>query len=186
MSPAPEKPGRPTWQKAVSFAARHHRHHLRKDKRTPYVAHVYRVAMTVRDCFECDDAEALCAALLHDTIEDTPIDFDDIEEAFGTVVAEMVAALTKNMLLREDVREIDYDERLAKADWRARLVKLADVYDNLCDMGNRPKSGPAALARMLSRCERAIALAAGDGAAHPETARAIEVVQAEMARATKA
>ena len=185
MSPAPDKPERPTWQKAASFAARHHRHHLRKDKRTPYVAHVYRVAMTVRDCFGCDDPEALCAALLHDTIEDTPIDFDDVEEAFGTVVAEMVAALTKNMLLREDVREIDYDQRLAQADWRARLVKLADVYDNLCDMGNRPKAGPAALKRMLAKCERAIALADDDKAVHPETARAIELVLAEMAQATK-
>ena len=186
MSKTPDTPGRPTWQKAVSFAARHHRHHLRKDKRTPYVAHVYRVAMTVRDCFGYDDPEALCAALLHDTIEDTPIDFDDVEEAFGTVVAEMVAALTKNMLLREDAREIDYDERLAKADWRTRLIKLADVYDNLCDMGTRPKAGPAALARMLAKCERALALAADDASAHPETARAIEIVQAEMARATKA
>lgn len=186
MSKTPDHSNRPMWQKAVSFAARHHRHHLRKDKRTPYVAHVYRVAMTVRDCFGCDDPEALCAALLHDTIEDTPVDFDDVEGAFGRVVAEIVAALTKNMLLREDAREIDYDERLAQADWRARLIKLADVYDNLCDMGNRPKSGPAALARMLSRCERAIALAAEEATTHPETARAIEIVQAEMARATKA
>ncbi len=182
MNATPDKPGRPTWQKAVSFAARHHRHHQRKDKRTPYVAHVYRVAMTVRDCFGCEDAEALCAALLHDTIEDTPVDFDDIEEAFGTSVAEMVAVLTKNMLLREDAREVDYDQRLAEADWRARLVKLADVFDNLCDMSTRPKAGAAVLERMISRCERAIALATDDAATHPETARAIEVVRAEMAR----
>ncbi len=185
MSNQAEDSGRPTWQRAASFAARHHRHHLRKDKRTPYVAHVYRVAMTVRDCFTCDDAEALCAALLHDTIEDTPVDFDDIEGAFGSVVAEIVAALTKNMLLREDVREVDYDQRLAEADWRARLVKLADVYDNLCDMSNRPKAGKAALDRMISKCERAITLAAGDSATHPETARAIEIVQQEIGRASQ-
>ncbi|MCA9299128.1 MAG: bifunctional (p)ppGpp synthetase/guanosine-3',5'-bis(diphosphate) 3'-pyrophosphohydrolase, partial [Phycisphaerales bacterium] len=87
------------FQRAASFAARRHRHQLRKDGHTPYVAHVYRVAMTVRHVFGCDDLATLAAAVLHDTIEDTDTDFDDIEEAFGTEVALLVAALTKNMLL---------------------------------------------------------------------------------------
>lgn len=182
MSAGADVPGRPAWQRAVSFAARHHRHQLRKDTRTPYVAHAFRVAMTVRDCFGFADAETLCAAVLHDTIEDTPIDFDDIEAAFGAAVADMVGALSKNMILREDEREVDYDRRLAGADWRVRLIKLADVFDNLCDISTRSESGPATLGRMLARCERAIALAAGDAAAHPETARAIEMVRAEMQR----
>jgi (p)ppGpp synthase/HD superfamily hydrolase len=173
-----DTPGGPSWQRAVSFAARHHKNQLRRDKRTPYVAHVFRVAMTVRDCFGLADAEALCAAVLHDTIEDTPVDFDDIEEDFGTTVAEMVASLTKNMLLREDQREIDYDQRLARADWRVRLIKLADVYDNSCDLATWSKSGKGALARMNSRCQRAIELAQGDASTHPETARAIEIVRA--------
>ena len=118
-------PHAPKWQQAASFAAERHQHHTRKDGRTPYVAHVYRVAMTVRDLFGCDDGEAIAAALLHDTIEDTPTDFDDIEGRFGTTVAEIVAALTKNMLLREDEREADYDARLVQADWRARLSVAA-------------------------------------------------------------
>ncbi len=180
MTGAAGQPGRPLWQLAVSFAARHHRHHLRKDGRTPYAAHVFRVMMTVRDCFGCADAEALAAAVLHDTIEDTPVDFDDIEQGFGTGVAEIVAALTKNMLLREDAREADYDQRLARADWRARLIKLADVYDNLCDASTRANADDATIDRLAARCVRAIGLARADAAAHPETARAIEIVRAEM------
>ena len=39
----------PPWQKAASAAARFHRHQFRKDGATPYVAHPFRVAMTVRD-----------------------------------------------------------------------------------------------------------------------------------------
>jgi len=182
MTAAADGSGRPLWQLAISFASRHHRHHLRKDKRTPYSAHVFRVMMTVRDLFGCDDPETLCAAVLHDTIEDTPVDFDDIEGAFGTGVAEIVAALTKNMLMREDRREADYDQRLAGADWRARLIKLADVYDNLCDASTRADADPAVLDRLRARCVRAINLAGPDAGAHPQTALAIDIVRAEMAR----
>jgi hypothetical protein len=94
----------------------------------------------------------------------------------------MVAALTKNMLLREDRREIDYDERLARADWRARLIKLADVFDNLSDLHNRPESDLAGFRRMESRCERAVALAQGD-AGHEPVARGIAAVRELVERA---
>lgn len=169
------------------MAARLHAGQLRKDGRTPYVAHAVRVTMTVRDLFGCDDHEALCAAVLHDTIEDTPADFDDIEEGFGTPVAEIVAALTKNMLMREDEREADYDRRLAAADWRARLIKLADVYDNLCDAVTRIDDDPGAPARLVARCHRAITLSEPDAPDHTETARALKIVReaVEQADATR-
>lgn len=147
----------PAWQLAAAFAARAHQGQLRKDGKTPYVAHVFRVALTVRDVFDCDDPTALCTALLHDTIEDTATDYDDIEARFGEQVAVSVAAMTKNMILREPEREADYDARLAKAPWQSRLVKLADVYDNAHDM---TKVMPTA--RPIERCERALALSEQD------------------------
>lgn len=170
------------WQDAVSFAARAHQFHTRKDGRTPYVAHVYRVAMTVRDVFGCDDPIVLASAILHDTIEDTPTDYDDIAKGFGRRVADCVSALTKNMLLPEREREADYDRRLAKADWRARLVKLADVYDNYCDAAARAKPNKANKAKLARRCRRAIALARKDAAVHASTARGIRAVERLMAR----
>jgi guanosine-3',5'-bis(diphosphate) 3'-pyrophosphohydrolase len=164
----------PIWQRAASFAARAHRHDLRKDGVTPYVAHVFRVAMTARDVFGCDDQVALATALLHDTIEDTGTDYDDILEAFGDEVADGVAALTKNMALRHDIREPEYDQRLAGADWRARLVKLADTYDNFCDKID--KSGTRNIEKMVRLCRRAIRLAQPDAADHDCVRRAIDVV----------
>jgi len=169
------------WQDAVSFAARAHQFHTRKDGRTPYVAHVYRVAMTVREVFGCDDPIVLAAALLHDTIEDTPTDYDDIAHDFGRRVADCVSALTKNMLLPERLREADYDRRLARADWRARLIKLADVYDNYCDAASRAKPDKASKAKLARRCHRAIALARKDARAHAATARGIRAVERLMA-----
>lgn len=147
----------PAWQKAASFATRCHQGQLRKDGRTPYIAHPYRVAMAVRDVFECDDQVAICCALLHDTIEDTATDFDDIARRFGEDVAVCVAAMTKNMLLPEAQREPEYDARLAAAPWQARLVKLADVYDNGHDMTKTMRP-----ARHIERCERILALTERD------------------------
>lgn len=163
------------WQLAASYAARVHNHQYRKDKKTPFVAHPFRVAMVVRDVFGCDDEVAICTALLHDTIEDTRTDYDDIHKRFGREVADCVAVMTKNMLLIEHEREIDYDRRLAEGPWQGRLVKLADVYDNGLDIPRATMRRKCAL-----RCKRALELTEGD--AHIEcVARAREAVCAVLA-----
>jgi guanosine-3',5'-bis(diphosphate) 3'-pyrophosphohydrolase len=168
------------FQEAASFAARAHRHQIRKDGRTPYVAHVFRVAMTVALVFECDDRVAILAGLLHDTIEDTTTDFDDLEERFGSAVAECVAALTKNMAMRDALRERAYDAQLAQGPWQARLVKLADVYDNLCDLTDRPVGTSESAGEMrrkaLERAHRALELIRGD-LGRPEIARGADAVR---------
>lgn len=160
------------WQRAASFAARAHAGGLRKDGCTPYVAHPFRVAMTVRHVFGCEDEVAIAAALLHDTIEDTSADYDEIEEHFGTDVAECVSTLTKNKAMREEAREAEYDQRLSRAPWQARLVKLADVYDNAIDLTPRTR---AQLHKSIRRCERASGLAEQDRS-RPEVARALACV----------
>lgn len=144
-------------QQAISFSAWKHRNQERKDRRTPYVAHPFRVFFTVRHVFGIDDVVALCAAALHDTIEDTLTDYDDLLELFGEPVADAVAALTKDMRLREDLRESTYDEGLAQASWQARAVKLADVYDNFCDAPDA-----AGRLKVVPKIHRAIACAGGD------------------------
>lgn len=167
------------WQEAASFAARAHRNQIRKDGQTPYIAHPMRVAITIRDVFGCDDTAAMCAGMLHDTIEDTTTDYDDLLNHFGREVADIVAAMTKNMALEEQARERDYDHRLALADWRARLVKLADVYDNLCDSRDLT---PESAAKLPEKIGRAITLAKHDLAAHPEMDRAVRALQAIVSR----
>lgn len=166
-------PARPLWQEAAAFAARAHLHQVRKDGATPYVSHVFRVAMTVRDVFACDDPVALAAALLHDTIEDTTADYDEIAERFGAPVADVVAALTKNMALPEDEREREYDARLARADWQARLVKLADTFDNFHDAVAEARS----IVRNLERCRRALALVEGEIKSNEHIGRAARAVR---------
>lgn len=170
------------FQEACAYASRKHRFQLRKDGKTPYAAHLWRVSLTASHLFGCDDAVAIQAAILHDLIEDTTTDFEDIADRFGRPVAEAVAALTKNAALPEQQREREYDAGLARGPWQARLVKLADTFDNLCDVQDydaheRPKRRREA----IERAERAIALARGDAADHACMARGIELLEALVA-----
>jgi guanosine-3',5'-bis(diphosphate) 3'-pyrophosphohydrolase len=126
---------------AAAFAARAHRHQTRNDGQTPYVSHVFRVCLVVRHTFGFDDPKMLAAALLHDTIEDTATDCDDIIERFGPEVAAWVAALTKDMRLPHDEREAAYVKVLAEAPWPVKALKLADLYDNVGDSKSMSVAG---------------------------------------------
>src|SRR5262245_52517900 len=156
------------WQRAVSFAAQRHEGQYRKDGKTPYFAHPVRVALVVRHVFGESNEIALIAALLHDLIEDTTTDYDDLIEHFGKEVADCVAALTKDARLREDQREAAYDRQLDQAAWQARLVKLADVYDNYCDARDEKER-----AKFAQKARRAIQCA-GDA---PELQKSVEIVR---------
>src|SRR5262245_6255979 len=123
---------------AAAFAARAHRGQFRKDGETPYVSHVFRVCLIVRDLFGIVDHRVLTAALLHDTVEDTTTDFDDIEERFGKDIARWVALLSKDKRLQEAERERAYLEQLAGAEWEVKVMKLADMFDNLMDLRQLP------------------------------------------------
>jgi (p)ppGpp synthase/HD superfamily hydrolase len=154
--------------RASNLASQLHRHQLRKDGVTPYIAHLHRVAMHLRHVFGCDDPTILAAGLLHDAIEDTTADFDEIAEATTPGVASLVAALTKDMRLPEAEREAAYDQQLAAAPWQARLIKLADVYDNLCD--SILSSAPV---KIQDKVTRALSLADTD----PRLARAANLLR---------
>jgi guanosine-3',5'-bis(diphosphate) 3'-pyrophosphohydrolase len=149
---------RQLWQRAVSFAARCHHGQMRKDAITPYVAHPFRVALTVRQVFAVDDPMALCVALLHDVIEDTTTDYDEVQAEFGDDIAQAVARLTKDKRLPEEERERRFYEQIDEGGWIVRLVKLADAYDNLSDRW----PGQRALTKTLDRAGRALRLRRDD------------------------
>ena len=161
------------WPRAANLAARLHQAHSRRDGTTPYFAHPARVAMILAVTFQHHEDTVLAAAFLHDVIEDTPADFDDVAEAFGTEVATLVAALTKDMRLPEPEREAAYERQLRDAPWQARLIKLADVLDNLGDASTaRDRQRTAAKARVALEL-------AGD---EPRLAAAVAIVSAALER----
>ncbi|USN98133.1 MAG: bifunctional (p)ppGpp synthetase/guanosine-3',5'-bis(diphosphate) 3'-pyrophosphohydrolase [Phycisphaeraceae bacterium] len=171
------------WPRAASFAATAHEGQFRRDGRTPYAAHPSRVAMTVAAVFGCIDDEALAIAWLHDVIEDTTTDYEDLLDGFNRTIADGVAALSKNAALPSERREAVYDEGLENADWRAKLVKLADVFDNMADATwdeQPPSAGKRE--RLIARAVRAIGIARRDRSGNASLARAAEVVEQALER----
>jgi (p)ppGpp synthase/HD superfamily hydrolase len=170
---------RPLWHYAAALAAREHRHQRRKDGMTPYIAHTARVAMIVAVRFGFTDEKILAGAYLHDVIEDCSTDFEDIEEECGEEVARYVVAMSKDMRMPEAEREVAYDRQLAEGPWQARLIKLADVYDNLSDA--RTDWGRR---KIIERAERALTLATDDeqlADARAKVRELISAIEAEMA-----
>ena len=77
--------------RAADFAAHRHRGQLRKDEAgSPYINHPLRVARLLSSVGGVRDPEVLAAALLHDTVEDTATSADEIAEAFGARVRDLV------------------------------------------------------------------------------------------------
>src|SRR6516225_7915152 len=114
----------PALLEAIAFAARAHKPQMRKDNQTPYASHPFRVCLVVRQLFGVDDPKVLMAAVLHDTVEDTNTDCDDLIEKFGPEVADWVAQLSKDKRLPEGKREAAYMDTLSKAQWQVKVCKL--------------------------------------------------------------
>lgn len=124
---------------ALSFAAHKHRDQRRKDRESsPYINHpiaLMRVlALEVGLC----DPRVLCAALLHDTLEDTQTTPAELTARFGPEVCAIVLEVTDDKSLPKDERKRLQIERAGRASEAARLVKLADKICNLRDMVESP------------------------------------------------
>lgn len=127
--------------KATDFAAKKHINQRRKNsERSPYINHPIDVANTLAQC-GVTDADVLCAALLHDTVEDTNTTFEELELEFGQRVANIVRECTDDKSLPKHVRkqlQIEHANTISK---EGRLVKLADKLSNISDLStNPPKS----------------------------------------------
>ena len=107
----------------------------RKFSGAEYYTHPIEVSMLVSSLGGSDDM--ICAALLHDIIEDTKIQIETIEVNFGSNVARMVLGLTKVSKLEDGDRAtrkaIDLTHT-AKQCADTKTIKLCDVIDNLHDI----------------------------------------------------
>jgi (p)ppGpp synthase/HD superfamily hydrolase len=137
---------------AEAFAEQAHAGQYRKDHVTPYIVHPERVADTVR-YVQGVTPSMVAAAWLHDVVEDCDVTLETIEAAFGPMVAEYVGWVTnpsKGSKENRRVRKRMDREHLAKAPWKAKVIKLADRIDNLRDIVTEAP-GFTKLYRMESR-----------------------------------
>jgi GTP diphosphokinase / guanosine-3',5'-bis(diphosphate) 3'-diphosphatase len=91
------------------------------------------------------DTATLCAALLHDTVEDTSASLDEVREDFGEEIATLVDGVTKltgiTFQSRDDRQAENYRKMMIAmaADIRVILIKLADRLHNMRTLGAMPK-----------------------------------------------
>ena len=125
--------------KALAFAAHKHRDQRRKDaEASPYINHPIALADVLVNEGGVTDEEVLCAALLHDTVEDTDTTPQELAEAFGPRIARIVAEVTDDQELPKAERKRLQVEHAATISREAKLVKLADKICNVRDIVTRP------------------------------------------------
>jgi guanosine-3',5'-bis(diphosphate) 3'-pyrophosphohydrolase len=131
--------GHATLIDALAFAAAQHRDQRRKDvEASPYINHPIALARVLSVEAGVDDDEVLCAALLHDTVEDTEATFEQLHARFGARIAAMVEEVTDDTRLDKAVRKQRQVEHAPHLSRGAALVKLADKICNLRDIANSP------------------------------------------------
>ncbi len=125
--------------KAISFAAEKHRHQRRKDKdASPYINHPIALAALLNTVGGIADVDVLQAAILHDTVEDTDTNFEELVAHFGRRVADIVMEVTDDKQLEQPRRKALQIEHAPHASREAALVKLADKICNLRDVATAP------------------------------------------------
>jgi len=125
--------------RALAFAALKHRDQRRKDaEASPYINHPIALADVLMNEGGITDVEVLCAALLHDTVEDTATTHEELLNAFGSRVARIVAEVTDDKELQPAERKRLQIEHAPHLSPEAKLVKLADKICNLRDAAERP------------------------------------------------
>lgn len=127
---------------ALAVAAHKHRDQRRKDEgASPYINHPIALADILVNEGGVTDHVVLCAAILHDTIEDTETTYEELVGAFGREIADVVAEVTDDKSLDKAQRKLLQIEHAAHASPRAKLVKLADKTSNLRDIAATPPAG---------------------------------------------
>lgn len=128
--------------RAITLACRAHEGQKRASGEE-YVCHPLQVACILVDLGM--DSETIEAAILHDVVEDTPVELSEIRKQFGQDVANLVDGVTKLNKIPFSTREEQQAENVRKMllamseDIRVIIIKLADRLHNLRTIGSLPE-----------------------------------------------
>ncbi|WP_024860194.1 RelA/SpoT family protein [Ruminococcus flavefaciens] len=126
---------------AYEFAAKAHEGQVRSSGQ-PYITHPLAVAYTLLELGM--DTDTICAALLHDVVEDTDATLDDLKKRFGQDVALLVDGVTKLSKIPTSTKEEQQAENIRKIllamsqDIRVMIIKLSDRLHNMRTLKYRP------------------------------------------------
>jgi (p)ppGpp synthase/HD superfamily hydrolase len=119
---------------AFEFAREAHEGQERKGDGSPYISHPEELARLLHEAGH-DDEEILAATFLHDVVEDTDTTLDEIEEAFGSGVRELVESMTEDKDIEPyERRKEHHRDQVEAGGERAVLIYAADKVANLRDL----------------------------------------------------
>ena len=125
--------------KAASFAAGKHKEQKRKGSDgEPYINHPLEVASLLANVGGVEDTDIIAAAMLHDTVEDSGVSFEEIAKEFGQAVAEYVREVTDDKSLPKAERKRLQVEHAPHLSHGAKQIKLADKISNIRDISENP------------------------------------------------
>ena len=125
--------------KALEFSAIKHRNQRRKDIDTsPYINHPISLANILCNEAHVTDVQVICGALLHDTVEDTETEPEELESEFGVEIKNIVMEVTDDQALAKHERKQAQIDHAAEISEQAKLIKLADKISNLRDVSSNP------------------------------------------------
>ena len=131
-----------TVMRAANFAAEKHASQRRKgEKAEPYLNHLVEVASLAAEASD-GDADIVVAALLHDTVEDQEVKFEQIAAQFGPTVARLVAEVTDDKSKDKQERKRLQVENAPHESEGASVINLADKTSNLRAIANSPPPWP--------------------------------------------
>ena len=116
-------------RKAAEFAARAHEGALRKGSRIPYISHPMEVAMIL--ALMTDDSDLSAAAYLHDVIEEAGVTYQELEEEFGTRIAQLVKKESEDKSKTWLERKQATIDRLKDARKEDKILAFGDKLSNL-------------------------------------------------------
>jgi guanosine-3',5'-bis(diphosphate) 3'-pyrophosphohydrolase len=121
--------------KAAQFAAEKHKNQRRKDvDASPYINHPLALASVLAVEGSVENPDVICAAMLHDTVEDTDTTAKELADIFGDKVTSIVMEVTDDKSLEKAVRKEEQVRHAPLISPEAKLVKLADKICNLRDI----------------------------------------------------
>ncbi len=154
-----------TIAEAFAFAAHAHAFQRRDDMGDAYVTHLAEVAESCAH-HEPFDLVLVVSAILHDTLEDTDVNEEQIRQRFGDAIAETVLDVTDPPGLKGKARRERQVSHTASASSRAKLIKIADKTSNVAELLGRPGGIGAARkpGRYLDWAERVVDVCRGSDA----------------------
>ncbi|MFZ9848658.1 MAG: HD domain-containing protein [Flavobacteriales bacterium] len=121
--------------KALNYSAEQHKAQRRKGMESvPYINHPIKVTNIITQFIPDASDDLICAAILHDVVEDTDATIDDIKNKFGDAIASIVQEVTDDKSISKAESRRKQIENAPKLSYNAKIIRVCDKISNVRDI----------------------------------------------------